>query len=145
MDWRIIHDGLAAVGTGRVYVYLVSGDVSADGSEVTAVRLTRWIRPTEVTAAAVTLVAEEASRNVIVFPLGRGPGRPGGALEVAAHMDVARLFAGRFEAGENLDGYPHWQQPLPVLDLADNIEILMAEVGLALDPPAQQPAAEDGQ
>jgi hypothetical protein len=131
MDWRIIHDGLAALGSGRIHVYLVSGDVSADGGEVTAVRLTRWSRPAAVTAATIALVAEEAARNVIVFPLGRGPGRPGGAPEVAAHMDVARLFAGRFEAGESLAEYPQWQQPLEALADGD-VQVLVEEIEVAL-------------
>jgi hypothetical protein len=133
MDWRIVHDGLAAVGTGQVYVYLVTADMRDVGSEVevTAVRLTRWIRPTAVAAATIILVAEEASRNVIVFPMGRGPGRPGGAPEVAAHMEVAKLFAERFEAGEDLDGYQHWQQPLRVLADGD-VDVLVEEISAAL-------------
>jgi hypothetical protein len=131
MDWRVIHDGLAALGSGRVYVYLVSADLSADGSEVTAVRLTRWSRPAAVTAATIALVAEEAARNVIVFPLGRGPGRPAMGLEVAAHMDVARLFAGRFEAGESLAEYPQWQQPLEALADGD-VQVLVEEIEVAL-------------
>jgi sugar phosphate isomerase/epimerase len=148
MDWRPAHDGRAALGSGRAWVYLVSGDVSADGEEVTAVRLTRWLRPNQTAKmfpTAVTLAAEAAARNVIVFPIGRGPGRPAGEPELAALMAMAKDYAERFEAGGDLEAYPHWRQPLPVLDLADNIEILMAEVGLALDPPAQRPAAEDGQ
>lgn len=115
MDWRIIRDGLAALGSGRAHVYLVSGDVSADGGEVTAVRLTRWTRPVALDRTflpAVAQAAEQAARNVIVFPLGRGPGRPCGEPEIAAHMEVARLYAERFEAGEDLDGYPAWQRPL---------------------------------
>jgi hypothetical protein len=134
MDWRVIHDGLAALGSGRIHVYLVSADMSADGAEVTAVRLTRWIRPNPSAAAslaAVTLAAEEAARNVIVFPLGRGPGRPAMGLEVAAHMDVARLFAGRFEAGESLAEYPQWQQPLRALADGD-VDVLVEEIEVAL-------------
>jgi signal recognition particle GTPase len=63
--------------------------------------------------------------------MGRGPGRPGGAPEVAAHMEVAKLFAERFEAGEDLDGYQHWQQPLRVLADGD-VDVLVEEISAAL-------------
>jgi hypothetical protein len=54
-------------------------------------------------------MAVEAARNVVVFPLGRGPGRPGGEPEMAALMEAAKTWAERFEAGESLEGYPAWQ------------------------------------
>jgi hypothetical protein len=112
MDWDIINDGLSGLGTGRECFYLVSGDVSADGNEVISVRLTRWRRVRPPGRAFMTSSAEvtdQAARNAIVFPFGRGPGRPAGEPEVTALMAAARQYAERYEAGESLEGYPQWQ------------------------------------
>jgi hypothetical protein len=106
MQWDILPDGLGAVGRGRRDFYLVTGDAGPDGREVTSVRLTRWHGADGLFPA---LVADEASRNVIVFPLGRGPGRPAMEPEVAGLMSTARGYAERFEAGEDLEGYPAWR------------------------------------
>lgn len=56
-------------------------------------------------------LAAEVARSVIIFPLGRGPGRPGGALELAALAESARTYAERCEGGESLEGYPAWGKP----------------------------------
>lgn len=81
---------------GKVDTYLVFGDERE-------VRLSRHRSVLYVNRAF------EAARNVIIFPLGRGPGRPAMEPEVAALMAAARLHAERFEAGESLEGYPQWQ------------------------------------
>jgi hypothetical protein len=94
MDW-IGSDRLVSA-RGKVNTYLVFGDERE-------VRLSRHRSVLYVNRAF------EAARNVIIFPMGRGPGRPAGDPEVAAHMEVARMFAERFEAGEDLEGYPQWQ------------------------------------
>lgn len=77
----------------------------------TGVRLSRFsvdLAAENLTAA----LAAETMRNVIVFPLGRGPGRPGGEPELAALMEAAKTYAERYEVGESLEGYPAWQQPI---------------------------------
>lgn len=69
----------------------------------TEVRLTRFSHGILLNAVV------EAARNVIVLPLGRGPGRPGGGPELAALVSSAKVFAEGFEAGESLADYPHWR------------------------------------
>jgi hypothetical protein len=73
------------------------------------VRLSRFRSP----GTSPLDMAVEAARNVIVFPLGRGPGRPGGEPELAALAESAKTYAERFEAGESLEGYPAWQREQP--------------------------------
>jgi hypothetical protein len=87
---------------GREFAYLVTRDERG-------VRLGRF----SVNAAAANLhavVAREALESAIIFPLGRGPGRPGGEPELAALVKSAKLYAEWFEAGESLEGYPGWQR-----------------------------------
>jgi hypothetical protein len=105
VDWNWLPDGSGIVASGERCVYLVVTE-SVLG-RVRAARLTRWeARPN----SSVTAAAAEIARNVIIFPLGRGPGRPGGALEVRALIDAAKRYADQFEAGQSLDGYPAWQR-----------------------------------
>jgi hypothetical protein len=94
MDW----DGSDRLvsARGKTDTYLVFGDE-------------REVRLTRHRSVVYVNRAYEAARNVIVFPLGRGPGRPAGEPELTALMGVARLYAERYEAGESLDGYPQWQ------------------------------------
>jgi hypothetical protein len=100
MQWITASGGFFTYG--REYGYLVlTGERE--------VRLSRF----SIAAGAsclVALVAAEATRTAIIFPLGRGPGRPGGAPELAALAESAKRYAERFEAGEDIDGYPHWQR-----------------------------------
>lgn len=105
MDWNWLPDGSGIVAAGERFAYLVVTE-SALG-QVRAVRLTRWeAKPNGSVAGA----AAELARNVIVFPLGRGPGRPAGAPEVAALIESSKRYADQFEAGGSLDGYPAWQR-----------------------------------
>jgi hypothetical protein len=94
MDWNG-SDRLVSA-RGKTDTYLVFGDE-------------REVRLTRHRSVVYVNRAYEAARNVIVFPMGRGPGRPAGEPELAAQMAAARLFAERFESGEDLEGYPHWQ------------------------------------
>jgi hypothetical protein len=88
--------GVYAWGSGTTYL------VSVLDYEV---RITRFRSP----GTSPLDMAVEAARNVVTFPLGRGPGRPGGEPEMAALMEAAKTWAERFEAGESLEGYPAWQ------------------------------------
>ena len=94
MDWTGTDRMISA--RGKADTYLVFGDERE-------VRLTRHRSVPYVNRAF------EAARNVIVFPMGRGPGRPAGEPELTALMAAARSYAERYEAGESLEGYPHWQ------------------------------------
>ena len=58
----------------------------------------------------VAAVVAEAARSVIVFPLGRGSGRPGGEPELDALMEAAKVYAEHYEAGESVEHYPAWQR-----------------------------------
>jgi hypothetical protein len=107
MYWNWLADGSGIIASGEQDVYLVTQDRCQ--GEPTGVRLTRyhaWASPRAYQTAA------EASRNVIIIPLGRGPGRPGGEPELAALMEVPKFYAERYEAGESLEGYPAWQHPV---------------------------------
>jgi hypothetical protein len=108
VDWNWLADGSGIIASGERDVYLVTQDHSK--GEATGVRLTRY-RPW--VSAPRTEVAAEAARNVIIIPLGRGPGRPAMEPELAALMESAKVYAGRFEAGESLKGYPAWQHVQP--------------------------------
>jgi hypothetical protein len=98
VHWYEIGASRGVYGWGDGVTYLVS---VLDHE----VRLSRFRSP----GTSPLDMAVEASRSTIVFPLGRGPGRPGGEPELAALAESAKGFAERFEAGESLDGYPHWQ------------------------------------
>jgi hypothetical protein len=97
MDWRMAEFETQASAKGRVDTYLVFGDE-------------REVRLTRHRSVLYVNRAYEAARNVIVFPMGRGPGRPAGVPEIAALMESAKHYAERFEAGESLEGYPAWRQ-----------------------------------
>lgn len=95
MEWHAGEGTLCAYGTKHCYLVI---------TEENAVRLFRFsyldVRP--------AVVAREAAESTIIFPLGRGPGRPGGAPELAALASAAKVYAERYEAGESLPGYPSW-------------------------------------
>jgi hypothetical protein len=99
MRWMNSKDGVFAYGVSWGYL-VVRGE-----TEVILSRFSVDLVASNLTAA----VAAEAVRNVIVFPLGRGPGRPGGDPELDALVTSARVYAERFESGESLEGYPAWQ------------------------------------
>jgi hypothetical protein len=104
MDW--ITGKTAAFAYGREHGYLVI----AGEHEV---RLARF----SVSAAAgclMSVVAREAAESTIVFPLGRGPGRPGGEPELAALAETAKTYAEAYEGGQSLPGHPAWQRSQPV-------------------------------
>jgi hypothetical protein len=97
MDW--FSGQSCTFAYGREFGYLVTRDERG-------VRLGRF----SVSAAAENrhaVVAREALESAIIFPLGRGPGRPGGEPELAALAEAAKVYAERFEAGESLVG-PDW-------------------------------------
>lgn len=99
MRWMNSKDGVFAYGVSWGYL-VVRGE--------TDVRLSRF--SVDLVASNLTAaVAAETMRNVVVFPLGRGPGRPGGEPELAALTEAAKGYAERYEAGESLEGYPAWQ------------------------------------
>jgi hypothetical protein len=114
MKWMIGADWTLAYG--RTHGYLVV-------TTARDVRLSRF----NVLIANEGLAARLATgvvRTVIIFPLGRGPGRPGGAPELAALAESAKGYAERYDAGESLEGYPAWQHvtdigPAPRLDRPD--------------------------
>ncbi len=107
MKWMTGQHGQFAYG--REHGYLVT-------REEAGVRLARFsIARVEagMTVAAIT----EAVRSVIVFPLGRGPGRPGGEPEMGPLTEAAKGYAETFEAGQDLLGYPAWtHQQVPAPD-----------------------------
>jgi hypothetical protein len=85
---------------GRDHGYLVIREESG-------VRLGRF----SIDAGARNLhavVAREVLASALVFPLGRGPGRPGGDPELDALVASAKVYAERFEAGESMVG-PDWR------------------------------------
>ena len=103
MDWATGKDKVFAYGSEHGYLVIRSE---------TDVRLSRF--SVELAAGNLTAaVAAETMRNMIVFPLGRGPGRPGGEPELNALVESAKVWAERYEAGESLPGYRAWQQPMP--------------------------------
>jgi len=100
MRWMNSKDGVFAYGLS--WGYLV---VRSDRD----VRLSRFsidLVASNLTAA----VAAETVRNVIVFPLGRGPGRPGGEPELAALVKFAKDFAEQYEGGRGFEEYPAWRR-----------------------------------
>lgn len=107
MDWHEIGTSRWSYGWADGVTYLVA----VFDREV---RLTRFRLPFASDGDAEQLeLAAEAVRNVITFPLGRGPGRPGGEPELAALAESAKTFAERYEAGESLEGYPAWRHERP--------------------------------
>jgi hypothetical protein len=93
------------LGYGRKYGYLVAvGETEA--------RLSRFNVLVAESGASAQL-ALGVTRTTIVFPLGRGPGRPGGEPELAGLAETAKVYAEKFEAGESLPGYPAWQHEAP--------------------------------
>lgn len=99
MNWITGRDCLLAYGHDHGYL-VVTGAAE--------VRLSRF--PVALADAGLAArLALEAVRSVIVFPLGRGPGRPGGEPEMAALAAMAKDYAEKFERGEDLDGYPAWR------------------------------------
>jgi hypothetical protein len=59
------------------------------------------------------VTAREAAESTVIFPLGRGPGRPGGAPELTALAESAKTFAERYEAGGVFEEYPAWRHERP--------------------------------
>jgi hypothetical protein len=105
MQWMKGQAALYAYGSEHGYLVI---------REETGVRLTRF----RIAAGAdglAAVVALEAARNLIFFPLGRGPGRPGGEPELDALAESAKMYAEKFEGGEDLDrdGYPAWRHAEP--------------------------------
>lgn len=99
MDWTVLDRVGTEYAWGADWTYMVTRTEAS-------VQLARFPAEPAIPLPAVAAVM----RNIIVFPLGRGPGRPGGALEVRALIDAAKRYADQFEAGESLDGYPAWQR-----------------------------------
>jgi hypothetical protein len=119
MKWMTWQHGQIAYG--REHGYLVA-------REEAGVRLARFSIARVETGAAVAAVGE-AVRSVLVFPLVRGPGRPGGEPELDALMETAKTYAETFEAGQDLLGYPAWRHehaPVPPLRIAE-LDDLAAE------------------
>jgi len=123
MEWTYLENGPGQGAGGKAFRYAVVPDVSASGLEV-GVRLTRW--PVETRMHDPYQAGAEALRCAVAFPLGRGPGRPGGAPELAALAEVAKGFADAFEAGQDMAGYPAWQHG-PAL----SVTAVEGECGLA--------------
>jgi hypothetical protein len=119
MKWMTWQHGQIAYGSE--HGYLAARDDAG-------VRLARFSIARVASGASVAAVGE-AVRSVIVFPLGRGPGRPGGGPELDALMETARTYAEAFEAGQDLLGYPAWRHehaPVPPLRIAA-LDALAAE------------------
>lgn len=98
MHW--IKGKVSEIAYGQEHGYLVIREESG-------VRL-GWF---SVAAAARNLhavVAREVLASALVFPLGRGPGRPGGEPELDALVASAKVYAERFESGESMVG-PDWR------------------------------------
>jgi hypothetical protein len=100
MDWMTGTDCVFAYGQQHGYQVLRSE------TEVRLARFTIELARRGLVAAVVA----EAARSVIVFPLGRGPGRPGGEPELDALTESAKVYAERYEAGESVEHYPAWQR-----------------------------------
>ena len=98
MHWYEISASRGVYGWGDGAIYLVS---VLDHE----VRLSRYRYP----AASPLDMAVEAVCSTIVFPLGRGPGRPGGEPELAALVKFAKDFAEQYEGGGDFEEYPAWR------------------------------------
>lgn len=102
MHWIKARGGTCEFAYGLEHGYLVVREESG-------VRLGRF----SVDAASRDLhavVALEVLESAVVFPLGRGPGRPGGEPELDALVASVKVYADVFESGESLEGYPRWQR-----------------------------------
>jgi hypothetical protein len=108
VDWMRSQHGFFAYGAEDGYLVLVSEE---------GVRLTRF----SIAAGAeglTAVTAREAASTVIMFPLGRGGGRPGGAPELAALAEVAKVYAEAYEDGQEVTfevaggrrPYPGWER-----------------------------------
>lgn len=109
MEWEVLHHSTGEVSLvtyGRRDRYAVVVAQAPDGSP-SGVTLTRW--PIEHAAHDPYMQGAAAARNAIVFPLGRGPGRPAGEPELDALLSCAKVYAEAYEAGEDLSGYSCWQ------------------------------------
>jgi hypothetical protein len=93
MQWESISARASEVAEGREYTYLVSVDPDPPAIVLSRVRKGHLDRPW-LALFAVTHAATSAIR----FPLGRGPGRPGGEPELAALAESAKAWAEKFEA-----------------------------------------------
>jgi hypothetical protein len=105
MEWKPTEEvwppGQVARGDTRTYLVVPQ---ELEGS-VSGVRLTRWLNSMTEPAA----IASMASRTTISLPLGRGPGRPAGSLEVQALVELAKDYAEGFERGEDINNFRQWQ------------------------------------
>lgn len=108
MEWVWLPGREGYVGSGQTDVHLIT--VDRDDGRVTGVRLTRW-RGAGGAMGDSWETALAAARNVIILPLGRGPGRPPGEPEVAGLLDAAKRLACKYEAGEPLTDHPAWRNP----------------------------------
>jgi hypothetical protein len=109
MQWMAGKDYVLAYGRTHGYMAVRSE---------TDVRLTRFNILVANSGLAARLVLG-VTRTMIVFPLGRGPGRPGGEPELNALLESAKTFAERFEAGGDFEDYPAWRQHGTVHESAD--------------------------
>lgn len=98
MQWLAGQSCLFAYGHAHGYLVM---------PEAAGVRLSRFSIARVASEETVAAIAE-AARSVIIFPLGRGPGRPGGEPELTALTETAKAHAERFEVGEDL-AFPGWQ------------------------------------
>jgi hypothetical protein len=112
MEWVDDAEPGGEVAEGEFYAYLVVVESARHGVVLTRFRKGHLGNPGVPFPLAV---AGDAARNAVFFPLGRGPGRPGGEPELEALVATAQLYAEHFEAGESLEGYPAWQQPRVIL------------------------------
>lgn len=106
MEWESLTMPCGEVAEGEFWAYLVVVESARVGVVLTRVRKGHLAPPVLFPLAT----AGDGARNAVFFPLGRGPGRPGGEPELAALMESAKVYAERYEMGENLEGYPAWQQ-----------------------------------
>jgi hypothetical protein len=108
VEWEKLTMPCGEVADGKFWAYLVVVEQARPGVVLTRFRKGFLGHP----GVPLPLpLAGDAARNAVFFPLGRGPGRPGGEPEVAALAESAKTFAERFEAGSALEGYPAWQCP----------------------------------
>lgn len=109
MDWMTGQDCTFAYG--REHGYLVV-------TEPSGVRLARF----SIAAAQQELAARfarEVAASVIVFPLGRGPGRPAGEPELGLLTQMAKAGAEQFEAGGDLvTAFGSWQHAAETVRVA---------------------------
>jgi len=100
ISWTVLAEGDGAAGLGEQHCYLVSGD-----AETGVIRLSRWRSGAEDACWQVL-------RNLVMIPLGRGPGRPAAGPEMIAAMTQARHFCERWEEGWPVGTAPTWTDVL---------------------------------